>query len=56
MYETQEYYKIISKIQEHHQRNYHRTISFYEAIAIFLSELVLEENEQLTTWEKKYQN
>jgi hypothetical protein len=56
MFETQEYFKKISEIQEQHQQNHHRAISFYEAIAIFLSELVLEENEQITNWQKKYQN
>jgi len=56
MFETQACYKKISEIQEHYKQNSHQPISFYEAIAIFLSELVLEENEQITKWEEKYQN
>ena len=56
MVETQEYYKKISEIQEHYQQDYHQTISFYEAMAIFLSAIALEENDQIANWTQKYQN
>jgi hypothetical protein len=56
MVETKEYYQKISEIQEHYQQNHHQSISFYEAMAIFLSALALEENDQIMNWTEKYQN
>ena len=56
MVETQKYYQKISEIQEHYQQNHHQSISFYEAMAIFLSAIALEENDQIMNWTEKYQN
>jgi hypothetical protein len=55
MIETQEYYQKIAEIQERYQQN-QRSISFYEAMAIFLSAIALEENDQIMNWTEKYQN
>ncbi len=46
MPETKEYLEKISEIQEHYQNDLHQPISFYEAIAIFLSDIAVVENEQ----------
>jgi hypothetical protein len=56
MVETYEYYKKISEIQEHYEQDHHQFISFYEAMAIFFSDITLEENDQMANWTEKYQN
>jgi hypothetical protein len=56
MPETKEYLEKISEIQEHYQKDLHRSISLYEAIAIFLSEIALVENEQVNGFVNKFQN
>lgn len=56
MPETKEYLEKISEIQEHYQKDLHRSISLYEAIAIFLSDIALVENEQMNDFVNKFQN